>query len=154
MPATVTLSTTTLQYSVGKSDAQIKVASSTGLTADTRLYVDRELMSVVSVGLTAGNYTQVNVRRGVDGTTASPHSSSATITIGRGDQFYDSDPAGAPNEAVLVSPYINVVDGTVWYAQGDTTGPEAVRWWQKTTTTYGETSLGVRTSTTEPTSST
>lgn len=156
MPATVTLATTTLQESVSATQQQIKVASSTGLTEGIRLYIDKELMSTVSVGITAGNYTQVNVRRGVDGTIATAHSSTATITIGRGDQFYHSDPVGAPPLAVLVSPYINVITGTIWYAQGDATETgEVVRWWQQVTTTYSDGgAFGVRTTTSDPTAST
>ena len=154
MPATVTLSTTTLQESVSATAKQIKVASTSGLTDGMRLYIDRELMLYVSSGVSAGNYTQVNVRRGVDGTTATPHSSTATITIGRGDQFYDSDPTGAPGETIPVSPYINLINGKVWFARGSVGPGETVRWWQEQTTTYSVGPLGVLISSSDPTAST
>jgi hypothetical protein len=151
MPATVTLSTTTLAANVGASDNQIKLASTAGVTPGTRLWVDRELMAVVSLGVDPW----VNVSRGVDGTAGSPHNSAATVTIGQAYQFYSSDPVGRPNEAVPVSPYINVRNGTIWYAQGDAVpGDTATRWWQAVTTTYDTGPLGVRTTTMDPTSST
>lgn len=151
MPATVTLSTTTLLASVGAGDRQILVASTSGLAAGVRLWVDRELMSVAGLGV--GNW--VDVLRGQDGTAGQHHDSGTTITIGQPDQFYSQDPVGAPPEAILVSPWINVINGSVWFAQGDTlpTGGTS-RWWQKQTTTYGVSALGVRTTTLDPTSST
>jgi len=149
MPATVALATTTLTEAVDASAGSIKVASTSGLTAGIRLFVDRELMSVVSLGLAL----RVNVLRGVDGTAASSHSSSSAITIGRGDQFYASDPVGAPPAAIEVSPWINVINGSVWYAQGDALGSSS-RWWQNVTTTYGQGALGIRTTTSAPSEST
>jgi hypothetical protein len=150
MPATVTLSTTTLQTSVDPGDRQVLVASTSGLTAGTRLFVGKELMSVVSLGVS----NWVRVVRGVDGSAAQHHDSGATAYIGRADQFYDSDPVGAPAETIPVSPYVNVINGTVWYAQGDSLPVGSQRWWQKQTTTYGFGALGVRTTVLEPTSST
>ena len=151
MPATVTLNTTTLLLPVGKSDGQIKVASTAGLYPGTRLWMDRELMEVVRVGIDPW----VNVRRGVDGTAGAAHSSAITITIGRADQFYSTNPAGRPANAVPVSPYINVITGEVWYAQGDTDpNGDAPRWWQRQTTTYDVGALGIRTVSQDPTSST
>lgn len=151
MPATATLSTTTLTAPVSSSAPEISVASTSGLLPGMRLWVDRELMSVVSLGVG----TLVNVQRGVDGSSASAHSSSSTVTIGRGDQFFSSDPTGQPSPEISVSPYINVVSGDVFLAQGSTL-PEGsnVRWWQKVTTTYGVGSFGVVTATQAPTSST
>lgn len=151
MPATVTLSQTTLTEGVDSLARQVRVASTSGLTAGTRLYVDTELMSVVSLGVDSW----VNVLRGVDGTSTAPHSSGSTITIGRGDQFYGTDPVGAPPPEIPVSPYINVVNGTVWFAQGDgVPAKQGRRWWQKQSTTFGAGPLGVRTTTLDPTSST
>ena len=147
MAATVTLSTTTLSEPVSASAGQIRVASTSGLTAGTRLFVDRELMSVVSLGV----QSLVNVLRGVDGTGSAAHSSSAELTIGNGDQFYSADPIGRPPEAVPVSPYINVITGERFLAQGDELpAGETDRWWQKVETTYAVGALGVRTKTTNP----
>lgn len=151
MPATVTLNTTTLAAPVSATARQVKLASTAGVLPGYRLYADRELMAVVSLGVDPW----VNVRRGVDGTATSAHTSSVTVTIGTADQFYQSDPVGAPPSAVQVSPYINVLTGDVWYAQGDAL-PEgnANRWWQKQATTYTAGALGVRVATSSPTSST
>ena len=151
MPATVTLASTTLSVPCGSSDGVIKVASTSGLTPGTRLFLDGELMTVVSLGVDPW----VNVQRGRDGTAALPHDGGGTIYIGRADQFYEADPIGSPSEAIAVSPWINARNGSVWFAQGDSvpTGT-AVRWWQKQTATYSFGPLGVRTVTLDPTSST
>jgi len=150
MAATVTLSSTTLSAAVSSTDSQVKVASTSGLTPGIRLWVDQELMSVVSLGIAPA----VNVLRGVDGTVAAPHSSSATVTFGRADQFYQSDPVGRPPSVIPISPWINVLNGRVWYAQGDEL-PNGLtnRWWQLQSATYGTSALGVTTTTLSPTSS-
>ena len=164
MPATVTLSTLVLAERVGASDLALKVVSTAGLPISTdttstykvaigglRCYVGGELMDVVSLG----TGSTVNVRRGVDGTAATPHASGETIYYGRPDQFYDQDPQGAPSEAIPVSPWINAVAGRVWFAQGDTqpNGLER-RWWQQQQITYSIGSLGERLWTEDLTSST
>ena len=151
MPATVTLSTTTLALSVGASDRQINVSSTSGLTPGIQLFVKDELMEVVSLGI--GNW--VKVLRGRAGTAAVPHDSTAVVYIGRADQFYEADPVGAPPNSIAVSPHINVTTGSVWFARGDTLpGEFAKRWWQKQTTTYSEGALGVTIETKDPTAST
>jgi len=146
MAATVTLSTTTLLATVSKTDTTVSLASTTGVTPGIRLYVDQELMGVLSLGLG----TSVNVLRGLEGTATTAHLSGATVTIGRGDQFYLQDPTGVPPTPVLVSPWINVITGTYWTAQGDETGPNQAQWWQPTVTTRSIGPLGVRTVTTAP----
>jgi hypothetical protein len=143
MAATVTLATTTLTFGVGPSDTRIAVASTSGMVPGIRLWLDRELMTFLRLDVTPW----VLVARGADGTASAPHSSTTTITLGRADQFYSVDPVGAPDATVLVQPYINVVNGTVWYPYGDETAP-AYRWWQQQTTTYGIGPLGERSSTT------
>lgn len=151
MPATVTLSTTTLSEAVTSSAGRIKVASTSGLLTGTRLFVNGELMAVIRLDVDPW----VNVARGVDGTASAPHASSATAYIGRADQFYTSDPVGIPAAAIPVSPHINAQNGKVWWAQGDTL-PEgnANRWWQLQSETHGTGALGIRTTTLEPESST
>jgi hypothetical protein len=151
MPATVTLAGTTLAAAVGTSDTQIKVDSTSGLTPGTHLYVDRELMSVVGLGSSS---TWVNVKRGVGATATTPHSSGVPVVIGRADQFFMSDPVGLPDDAVLVSPYINVLTGDYWLARGDT-DPKGLnyRWWQKAVVKYDFGALGIRTVSIEPTTS-
>ena len=117
MPATVTLPTTTLGVGVLDKDTLVSLASTSGVFAGIRLFIDGELMKVVSLDVDPW----VRVIRGVDGTSAAPHPSTATVYIGRGDQFYQNDPVGRPPAAIPVSPYINVINGSVWFAQGDTT---------------------------------
>lgn len=149
MGATVTLSTTTLSQSVSSGDGQIKVASTTGMTSGKRLFIDGEVMTVVSLAVDPW----VNVLRGRDGTSATAHSGGVTVYIARADQLYDVDPIGAPDVTFPVSPYINVRTGKVYFAQGDATNP-SIRWWQAQTTTYDVGALGVRTTVVSPTSST
>lgn len=151
MPATVTLSSTTLVESVGSSERQVKVASTSGLTPGIRLFCDNELMTVVSLGVSPW----VNVLRGVDGTASTPHSTGDVVYLGRADQFYHADPVGDPPASIPVSPYINAANGTVWFAQGDSV-PEGQnkRWWEKQTATRSIGPLGIYVTTYSPTSST
>jgi hypothetical protein len=151
MPATVTLSTTTLAEAVGPSAKAIKLTSTAGVLPGMFLFLDGELMRVVSLGVDPW----VNVLRGQDATPAANHVSLVTVYIGRGDQFYGSDPVGRPPAAIAVSPWINVRNGKVFFAQGDTL-PEAHadRWWQAQETEFGIGALGVRTKTRNPESST
>ncbi len=125
MPATVTLSSTTLSQNVDRASTSVTLASTSGVLPGLRLYCEGELMAVQSLGVG----TNVNVRRGVDGTPGAPHSSTATVYIGQADQFYSQDPVGRPSGATAVSPYINAINGTVWLAQGDVlpTG-QSFRW--------------------------
>ena len=151
MPATETLSTTTLSLSVGAADRQVKVVSTSGLLPGRQLFIAGELMEVVSIGIDPW----VKVLRGRGGTAGVAHDSGTTIYVGRADQFYVSDPVGSPPNAILVSPYINVTTGGIWFARGDTLpGEHAKRWWQKQTITYSEGALGVRVQTLDPTVST
>lgn len=151
MPATVTLATTTLTSPVGVTDNIINLADTTGLFKGLRLYVDGEMMKVMNTL----SLLQATVARGVDGTGAAAHPSGVTIYIGRADQFYERDPIGAPPAVILVSPYINVIDGRVWFAQGDASSTgTSNRYWTQQTNTHTGGELGFRTSTLDPTSST
>jgi hypothetical protein len=161
MPATVTLSTTTLTAPVDEHQGIVSLASTSGVIAGRRLYVDGEVMTVLAL-LTS---PLVKVIRGVDGTRGAAHPPSATVYIAEPHQLYTKDPVGAPPNAVAVSPWINVIKGKLWFAQGDNaasnlpigTPPgdfQTVRWWQEMTTTHGDGALGVSTTTLDPTSST
>jgi len=151
MPATVTLSSTSLVSPVGRSDGSVKVASTSGLFKGYRLWIDKELMEIVSLGVDSN----VNVIRGVDGTNGAAHVSGSTVTFGRADQFYTKDPVGLPPLSIPVSPYINVLNGKVWFARGDAL-PEgnSNRFWVQQTTTYSTGPLGVLVTTYDPTTST
>jgi len=114
-----------------------------------RLYIEGELMAVVS----SNGFAEV--KRGVDGTAAQPHSAGATVYIGRADQFYQGPPVGIPPAVIEVSPYIDTLSGAVWFAQGDPSSPgTSSRYWQQQTVTRTAISMGFRSSTLDPTSST
>lgn len=150
MGATVTLSTTTLTNGINPGDDSLVLGSVTGIIRGYRLWIDKELLAVLSVD-SASN--RVTAKRGSDGTNAARHSSSSLVTIGSPQHFYSSDPLGAPAPVIPVSPYINVLNGKVWLAQGDATDL-SYRWWQEVTSSYGIGPLGIRTSSSDPTSST
>jgi len=149
----VTLSSTTLISPLGREDGEAYVASVAGLSDGTRLYIDRESAAVIGNPLA----NPVRLRRGQDGTGAEPHPNGATAWIAQPDQLYSRDPAGLPPTELLVSPWINVLTGAVWFAQGDAVGPGAsttLRRWAKQETTYTVGALGVETITQAPTAST
>jgi hypothetical protein len=120
VPQAVTiLTTTTLSAAVpmpaqGAQANTIRVASITGITTSSFLFVDGEEMDVTSVGATAT--TPLGVIRGVGGTTPGSHASGATVTIGPGDAFHDgAPPAGACVAAnQIYSPWIDVRTGNFW----------------------------------------
>ena len=146
MSATVTLSATTLARSCGATDDRVQVASVSGLLPGMFLFVDRELMHYISTHVVGDIGTWILVRRGASGTAASAHAGGAPITYGRGDQFYSTDPVGAPPAVIPVSPYINVLTGDIWVMQGDEI-PGGQRWWAKYVDTHDTGALGVRTDT-------
>lgn len=107
----------------------------------------------------------VKVIRGSDSTRAVGHPPSTTVYIAEAHQLYSKDPVGTPPGAIAVSPWINIENGAIWFAQGDSqasnlptgTPPadyQSNRWWQMQTTTHSVTSFGVRTTTLDPTAST
>lgn len=151
MPATVTLAQTALLLRIRPEDRAVCVASVTNIAPGLQLWVDQELMGVVSLGLPSTGGTMVNVLRGRAGTASAYHSNGAVVFIGRGDQFYAVDPKGAPIDNIPVSPYINTTNGTMWLAEGDEI-PGTTRWWQPVTQSYDFGALGVRTTTQVPSS--
>jgi hypothetical protein len=95
----------------------------------------------------------VFVSRGADGTAGSQHVSGTLIYIARADQLYQGPPIGTPPTVIPVSPYIDTVNGKVYFAQGDASSTSN-RWWQQAVTTYDVGPLGVRTAITDLSSST
>ena len=169
MPATVTLRQVKLINTISATDNKILVTGESNdfagsgtevpVPVGTRLFIDGEMMSFNGWMLHApdgtGDNVWILVKRGVDGTVASPHLSQSVGYYGRPDQFFSQDPVGRPNEAILVSPHINVTTGSVWFAQGDAQPDNsAARWWQKQTVIHEIGALGVRTETKNPESST
>lgn len=145
MNPTVTLAQTTLANGVDAESTRVKVGSSAGLTPGVCLWMDTELMSVVSLGVTDSLGTWVNVRRGVGGSIGQSHSQAIPVTIGNANQFYQTDPVGRPPAAPEVSPWINTVNGKTWIAVGDSATNNNVRYWTEQVNTHGIGAFGVRT---------
>lgn len=90
-------------------------------------YVDRELMTIVSI-----NGTVLQVQRGQGGTVAAPHASGTMVLFGRAAWFYIFDPGGTPGSGtgvsglsctastVFVTPYLNVRTGGQWLCSSQT----------------------------------
>jgi hypothetical protein len=149
--ATASLTSTTFSVTVEPSDTRVLLASTSGISPGVRLYAGRELLGIeVLTGI--GN--EAIVRRGLEGTAASRHATNETVWIGRADQFSSSDPTGLPPAVLLVYPYINVLTGVAWVAQGDETGPgNAGRIWAPMTVAMSAGALGnQQTTTTVPSS--
>lgn len=150
MPARVNLATTVLARTLDAGSSLVQLASTAGVSAGKCLYFDGELTFVL--GVEAGG---VRVQRGVEGSRAIAHASGVPVFIGDGNQFYASNPVGRPPETFEVSPWINVRNGTIWYAQGDNDPVGlADRWWQQQAISYDQGPLGIRVKTLSPTSST
>lgn len=151
MPARMNLATTTLAQTLDAGSQFVKLASTAGVFPGKCLFLDGELVKVISLDVDPW----VKVLRGQDGSKAIPHSSAVTVYIGDGGQFYQYDPVGRPPVTFEVSPWINVQNGAVWFAQGDTDPVGAAdRWWQPQFVTYDQGPLGVRVKTFNPTAST
>ena len=111
MPA---MTTTTLAAAIAVGDTVIPVASATGITARTTfggaatmLYVDFELMEVVSVtGLL------ITVKRGVSPTQASAHPSAAVVWVGPPGAFLNDNPSGVASTTAAGIYYPAIVPAT------------------------------------------
>mgnify|MGYP001577834850 CR=1 FL=1 len=115
-----TMSSTTLSAAVSVTDRTVTVASATGITAkdfrpNTLLYIDRELMEVVSL-----SGTVITVNRGMSPTKVSAHNSGATVWLGPPASFADSDPEGAaPSDTTSIYlPTIVPRSGKFFYLRG------------------------------------
>lgn len=107
-------------YSGGSSsvDTTIPLTSTTGVTAavnnvpQTFLYVDAELMAVVTVNTTTKIATVI---RGVEGTFAAGHASLAMVLAGPNGAFQKVDPQGACTAAATAfTPWVNILSGKQW----------------------------------------
>lgn len=116
--AQTVLSTTTLGAAVTSTSANtIRVASISGIVANSGLWVDQEFMTVTATPAT-GTLT-VSVFRGAAGTKAATHISGATVTLGPQNAFQSTDPpwgtcsrSALPNGTQYL-PWINVQTGNV-----------------------------------------
>ena len=138
--STETLATTTTAAQVNPGDSIVTLASLAGVTTSSFLYIDEELLGVERFGV--GN--SVVCIRGVEGTATALHGSGSIVYIGRGDQFYVTDPIAVPLSPPPVLPYINLRNGKFWQPVGDETGPSMnARYWQEQITVPLVSSLGV-----------
>lgn len=165
MSATTVLAVSSLLYPVDVFDSFVVLSTSASTTNDVGavtslttanyvvkglgLWMDQELMQVLE-SLSDPVGVRFRVKRGVGGSQAQRHASTATVTIGNMNQFYSHDPKGRPRDVVLVSPWINSSNGKVFLPQGDGSPDIAIRWWQDVTNTYGIGPLGVRTTVSSP----
>ena len=88
----------------------VTLASGTGVTKTTMLYVDRELMGVLDIT----NSPTFKVARAINGTLISAHASGATVKVGLPQYFGNTEkPVGGACTATseLISPYINISSG-------------------------------------------
>ena len=114
MPAMVY---TTLTAAVGASDTVIPLTSITGVTAHSGisptslLYVDFELMEVVSV-----NALNATVKRGIAPTRATAHLTASKVWVGPPGAFANGDPGGAVNttDAGVYYPCIVPLTRQIW----------------------------------------
>lgn len=119
-----TLTQTSLSAKITNTATTIPLASLTNITGfntgnTTDLYIDRELMQVVSVNTTAKTAA---VLRGVSGTQAAAHAASNMVLAGNPNAFINFDPSGTcsltapqgPTEAVPAQPTINTRTGAQW----------------------------------------
>lgn len=132
------LTTTTLSAAITSTTATtIPLTSTAGLTAsycggnvnNCALWVDRELMSVISVPASGS----VRVVRGFAGTTSALHKTSQTVVIAPNNAFSASDwdntgrapggPCTASNYPYL--PIINTTNGNIWLCYGNGAGVAA-----------------------------
>ena len=104
-----TLGSTTLSAAIAANQQTFSVASATNISVSpaTAIYVDQELMYVLSV-----SGTRITVARGQNGTAAVAHPSGAYVLSGRPDMFVTVAPKGACTTAsTYVTPVVNVITG-------------------------------------------
>lgn len=116
LAAQTSMSSTTLSAAVTATANRVIVASATGITArsagaaTTLLYVDQELMEVVSV-----SGTRITVIRGSVSTPVTSHNSGATVYHGPPGSFANSDPSGSCTSTLIgYTPRIVPSTGKSW----------------------------------------
>lgn len=116
--AQLTVTQTTTASAVTLTATSVNLTSSTGVLANSEIFVDREAMLVTAV---TGNLVSVN--RGYDGTYRAAHASGMTVyagpstaVVGVGSPFVMADPPfGSCNTTDFTySLWINPVKGYVW----------------------------------------
>lgn len=117
-----TLSAVVTAPGQGAPSQLVVVASATGISVGSELFVDREAMLVNAV-----NGTALTVQRGYDATSASAHANSSLVYAGptsgiTGSPFLYQDPriGSCTASSLLYSLYINVVTGALWQCTAST----------------------------------
>lgn len=126
--ATTTQTTTSAAQSKqtsGASVQQLQVASATGITVGTELYIDKEAELVI--GTMPGSTTTFIVQRGFDQTRSAAHANGAIVYAGptagvTGSPFIQSDPefGTCVSTSLLYTVYINEATGNLWQCSGST----------------------------------
>jgi hypothetical protein len=121
----VTLTQTSLTYSISNVAQLVTVASATGITSTpgTLLFVDKEAMYVLAV-----NGTQVQVSRGESGTAAVAHASGAMVLAGVPSAFFSYAPTGTCTVSQTpVTPWVNIATAAQ-YLCSSVTGTWVAGW--------------------------
>lgn len=126
----LTLTGTTLVSAIDNKQTSFALTAVTNITGyntnnNTDLYIDRELMQVISVNTTAKT---VVVLRGVSGTQSAAHAASAIVVAGAPAAFLNYDPEGvcstnaptSPTANVPALPTINTRTGNQWLCSAAT----------------------------------
>ncbi len=108
------LTATSLAASVTNSSTSLRVASATGITANTTLlYIDDGTGGngeAVFVNSVSG--TTIGITRGYQGTKASAHLSGSVVMAGPPPAFVSRDPSGACTASAAYTPTINILGGS------------------------------------------
>lgn len=111
----------------------------------------KEAMFVKATPITGTDF--VRVTRGVAGTAATSHQIGLTVYTGSSAVFESKDPHGIPLAPPRMNPWINLKNGNVWFAEGESVGPDTgARYWQLLTPTYATGTFGIPSITLAPTS--
>ena len=104
------ITTTTLSAAVtGNDEKVITPASMTGIEVNDVLFIGQEAMIVNSL-----QTATVTVQRGRYGTLAVDHLASDRIWHGPQSQFKQRDPVGVEPNAPVDTPWINMMNGSIW----------------------------------------
>jgi len=125
---------TTLSGAITATATTITLASGTGFTAGNFVYVDNEVMRIVSV-----SGANITVQRGQLGTVARAHANAEPVITGAAGHFQTTDPdygatcTRGSGQAVFL-PRINVLNGLVWQCGGEAENGRSGLAWTATTT--------------------
>lgn len=108
------LTATSLSAALTQSSTTLRVASATGITANTTvLYIDDGTGGngeAVFVNSVSG--TTIGVTRGYNGSHANAHLSGSVVLAGPPPAFVSSDPSGACTASAAYTPTVNILGGS------------------------------------------